>query len=114
MTPALFRVRRSLLEECLGKVGRARVATGLATVFTAIGVPDDEADRLFGSVLAPLLRRNPAELRERLPIGPLDRCLEILGAYRDAGVDRVNIVLIGDPVEQVSRIAEQVEPALTG
>jgi len=72
---------------------------------------DDEAERAdVMSRLAGLLRRDAEELDELLPIGPPSRCAEIVGRYRDAGVERIIFWPLTDELRQLDRLAGEALP----
>ena len=51
-------------------------------------------------VLSPALNRPAEQLRDRLPIGPAEECVEKLAAYQDAGAQRVFMWPLEDELEQ--------------
>ena len=67
---------------------------------------------MLGDVLAPLLRRDPAELREQLCVGPPERCAELLRRYAAAGCRRVLFWPVGDEPRQIELLATRVLPAV--
>jgi alkanesulfonate monooxygenase SsuD/methylene tetrahydromethanopterin reductase-like flavin-dependent oxidoreductase (luciferase family) len=77
----------------------------LATMWTWITEDEAEADRMLRDVLAPMLMREPDELRDRLCIGPPERCAELLSRYAEAGCERVFLWPLGDEREQIERAA---------
>ena len=46
-----------------------------------------ETDRMLEDVLAPLLKREPDELRGQVCIGPAGHCAELLSRYARAGCE---------------------------
>ena len=60
----------------------------------------------------PMLRRDPAELRGRVCVGPAERCAELLARYRAAGCRRIHVWPIGSEPQQVERLANDVIPRL--
>jgi alkanesulfonate monooxygenase SsuD/methylene tetrahydromethanopterin reductase-like flavin-dependent oxidoreductase (luciferase family) len=86
----------------------------LATMWTWIS--DDPADvrLMLRDVLAPLLGRDPDELRARVCVGPPEACSELLSGYAAAGCDRVYLWPLGDERRQLERIAGEVAPAISG
>jgi len=73
---------------------------------------EEEGERALESVLAPLLGREPDDLRDRVCIGPPDHCAELLSAYAAAGCARVYLWPLGDEARQLERFAQEVRPAL--
>jgi hypothetical protein len=59
-----------------------------------------------------MLNRDATELAGKLAVGPPEHCARILRAYRDAGVQRVLIGPIRDPVGQLEQFKSRVEPLL--
>lgn len=107
-TPERFAAARTALAQALA--GRAREADGfpnaLATMWTWVAEDRAEADRVLTGVLAPLLRRDPEELRSQVCIGPVGHCAELLSRYAEAGCDRVYLWPLGDEPRQVERVAQ--------
>jgi len=66
------------------------------------------ADEVLSSVVAPMLGRDADELRGQLLMGPVDECLEKLEAYRQAGVQRVFIWPVKDPLKQLGVFMRRV------
>ena len=111
-TPDAFRVARQALSEQLHARGRdpASFPNALVTMWTWITEDAREADRMLHDVLAPLLRRDPADLRDQLCIGPAERCAELLSRYADAGCERVHLWPLGDEPRQIELAATAVLP----
>jgi alkanesulfonate monooxygenase SsuD/methylene tetrahydromethanopterin reductase-like flavin-dependent oxidoreductase (luciferase family) len=61
-------------------------------------------------VLAPVINRDPEELRERLLIGPAELCAERIAAYAAAGAQRMFIWPVADPILQLERFHQAVRP----
>ncbi len=59
---------------------------------------------MLTQVLAPTLKRDPAQLRH-LPVGSAAHCAEALAAYAAAGADEVLLWPVRDPVDQLHRAA---------
>ncbi len=74
----------------------------LATMWTYVG---DDSERVLRDVLAPLLGRDPDELRERVCVGPPGHCAELLARYAAAGCERVYLWPLGDEQRQLERIS---------
>jgi alkanesulfonate monooxygenase SsuD/methylene tetrahydromethanopterin reductase-like flavin-dependent oxidoreductase (luciferase family) len=77
----------------------------LSTMWTWVTESSAEADRVLGEVLAPLLRREPDELRAQVCVGPADHCAELLSRYAEAGCQRVFVWPLGDEPRQLELIA---------
>jgi hypothetical protein len=71
-----------------------------------------EADRVLREVLAPLLRREPDDLRDALCVGPAEKCAELLSRYAQAGCERVYLWPLGDEPRQIELAATGVLPAV--
>jgi alkanesulfonate monooxygenase SsuD/methylene tetrahydromethanopterin reductase-like flavin-dependent oxidoreductase (luciferase family) len=111
-TPGDFlAARRSLADEL-----RARdrdpdgFPNALVTMWTWITEDPREAERVLSGVLAPLLKRDPAALRDQLCVGPAERCAELLSRYARAGCERVHLWPLGDEARQVELAASAVLP----
>jgi alkanesulfonate monooxygenase SsuD/methylene tetrahydromethanopterin reductase-like flavin-dependent oxidoreductase (luciferase family) len=115
-TPERFSDARAALNREL--LHRGREADGfpnaLATMWTWISEDRAEADRVLAGVLAPVLRRDPDELRAQVCVGPAGHCAELLSRYAEAGCDRVYLWPLGDEARQVERVARAVAPQLPG
>ncbi len=84
----------------------------LVTMWTWITDDERDAERALRDVLAPLLRRDPDELRDQVCIGPAERCAELLSRYAQAGCQRVHLWPIGDEPRQIELAAADVLPAV--
>jgi alkanesulfonate monooxygenase SsuD/methylene tetrahydromethanopterin reductase-like flavin-dependent oxidoreductase (luciferase family) len=84
----------------------------LATMWTWVTDDKADAERVLRDVLAPLLGREPEELRAATCIGPPEHCAELLSRYAEAGCERVHLWPLGDERRQLERIAADVMPAL--
>jgi alkanesulfonate monooxygenase SsuD/methylene tetrahydromethanopterin reductase-like flavin-dependent oxidoreductase (luciferase family) len=113
-TPEAFATGRATLGDELASRGRERdgFPCALATMWTWVTEDRSEADRVLRDTLAPLLRRDPEELGERVCVGGAGRCTELLGRYRDSGCDRVYVWPLGDERRQLERIAGAILPEL--
>jgi hypothetical protein len=69
-----------------------------------------EAERVLSGVLAPLLRRDPEELRSQVCVGSAAHCAELLARYAEAGCDRVYVWPLGDEPRQLALIAGTWSP----
>jgi alkanesulfonate monooxygenase SsuD/methylene tetrahydromethanopterin reductase-like flavin-dependent oxidoreductase (luciferase family) len=84
----------------------------LATMMFRVEDDPAAARRALEDLVAPTLGRDADELRDRLLVGPAEACAERLTRYAEAGVHRVFLWPVGDPVEQLERFGELVAPLL--
>jgi alkanesulfonate monooxygenase SsuD/methylene tetrahydromethanopterin reductase-like flavin-dependent oxidoreductase (luciferase family) len=95
---------------------RSRDADGfpnaLATMWTWVAKDCAEGDRVLDEILAPLLNRDPGELRCQLCIGPAEHCAALLSRYADAGCQRVYLWPLGDERRQIELVASEVAPRI--
>lgn len=82
----------------------------LATMWTWVSKDRAEGDRVLREVLAPLLRRDPDELRDQVCVGPAGHCSELLSRYAEAGCQRVYLWPLGDERRQVELVADAMRP----
>ncbi len=89
--------------------GRAALGDGfpnaLATMWTWITEDRAESERVLADVLAPILRRDPEELRPQVCVGPAELCAELLSRYAEAGCERVYLWPLGDEARQIELAA---------
>ena len=113
-TPDRFATAHADLAGHLRARGREpeRFPNALATMWTWVTEDAREADRVLREVLAPLLRRDPVELRDQLCVGPPERCAELLARYAAAGCRRVLFWPVGDEPRQLALLATRVLPAV--
>src|SRR5262245_1129633 len=113
-TPERFADGRAALARKLAERGREAdgFPNALATMWTWVARDEAEADRVLRDVLAPLLRRDPAELGGQLCVGPPEHCAELLSSYAAAGCDRVYLWLLGDERRQLELVASDVAPRI--
>jgi alkanesulfonate monooxygenase SsuD/methylene tetrahydromethanopterin reductase-like flavin-dependent oxidoreductase (luciferase family) len=78
----------------------------LATMWTWVSKDRAEGDGVLRDVLAPILRRDPDELRAQVCVGPAGHCAELLARYAEAGCERVFVWPLGDEARQVELVAE--------
>jgi alkanesulfonate monooxygenase SsuD/methylene tetrahydromethanopterin reductase-like flavin-dependent oxidoreductase (luciferase family) len=100
-TPDAFATARESLPEGF--------PNALVTMWTWITEDAKEADRVLSDVLAPLLRRDPDSLRDRLCIGSPEQCAEVLSHYAHAGCERVHLWPLGDEPRQIELAAGLVD-----
>ena len=79
--------------------------TAVVTMWTYVTEDGAEAERQLRDVLAPVVNRDPDQLRGRVCVGSAQRCAELLAAYAEAGCDRVHFWPLGDEERQVGLIA---------
>jgi alkanesulfonate monooxygenase SsuD/methylene tetrahydromethanopterin reductase-like flavin-dependent oxidoreductase (luciferase family) len=113
-TPDRFAAARDSLAVKLSERGRDPTGfpNGLVTMWTWVTEDRPEADRMLDDVLGPLLRRDPAELRDHQCIGPAEHCAEVLSRYARAGCEWVQLWPLGDERRQIERFAERVRPKI--
>ena len=85
----------------------------LVTMWTWITGSRLEADRILSRIIAPLVRRDPAELRGRICVGSAAECAELLSRYARAGCQRVHFWPVGDEPRQIELIAGEVMPQVS-
>jgi alkanesulfonate monooxygenase SsuD/methylene tetrahydromethanopterin reductase-like flavin-dependent oxidoreductase (luciferase family) len=85
----------------------------LATMWTLVTESQEEEQRAM-SGLANMLNRDPGELSTKLTIGSAEKCAGILRAYLEAGVQRVLIWPITNPILQLETFKNRVEPLVQG
>ncbi len=118
-SPAEFRAGRATLADAVGRIHGAErgsereIPAALATMWTWVTDDEAEADGVLDD-LAQTLRRDPAALRDRLCIGPPERCARLLSEYAAAGCRRVYHWPVGDEVDQLERLARDVLPLVEG
>ena len=106
-TPERFAAARSDLGLALAERGREAdgFPNALATMWTWVAEDRAETDRVLRDVLAPLLRRDPDELRAQVCVGSAEHCAELLARYAEAGCGRVYVWPLGDEPRQLELIA---------
>ena len=113
-TPRRFADARLALAHALEDRGRPSEGfpNALATMWTWVAKDRAEADRVLADVLAPILRRDPDELRAQVCVGPAGHCAELLARYAEAGCRRVYLWPLGDEARQLELVARDVAPRL--
>jgi alkanesulfonate monooxygenase SsuD/methylene tetrahydromethanopterin reductase-like flavin-dependent oxidoreductase (luciferase family) len=113
-TPERFRAARASLARSLEDRGRTAdgFPTALATMWTWVSHDRAEGDRVLADVLAPLLNRDPDELREQVCVGSVEHCAELLSRYAQAGCQRVYLWPLGDEERQLELVASEVAPII--
>jgi alkanesulfonate monooxygenase SsuD/methylene tetrahydromethanopterin reductase-like flavin-dependent oxidoreductase (luciferase family) len=113
-TPEAFGDALRVLRGHLGAAGKdpAGFPNTLATMWCHITEDAAAAESVLADVLAPMLRRSPDDLRHQLLVGPAGGCAETLARYAGAGVERVLLWPVGEPLEQLDRFHDTVLPRL--
>jgi alkanesulfonate monooxygenase SsuD/methylene tetrahydromethanopterin reductase-like flavin-dependent oxidoreductase (luciferase family) len=111
-TPADFRIGWEKLKQQLPAAGKdpSSYPNALATMWTYVTEDKATEERMINDAVAKMLNRDPAELAPKLLIGPAEKCAAILRAYQDAGLQRVLLWPVADPVEQLRVFKERVQP----
>ena len=109
-TPESFAAARARLGEHLriGGVDPERFPNAIASMFMYVTDNVAEADDVVSQVLAPTLRRDPEQLRERLLVGSAGACADKLDRYAAAGAERVLLWPVWDETRQLERFHEGV------
>ena len=108
ITPDEFGQRWSRVQEMLAEAGRtpADFANGVATMW--FHIDDRHADDVLAERLLPVIRRPIEDLRDRLAFGSAQAVLDKIGAFRDAGVQRMFVWPVGDDIAQLQRFSAEV------
>src|ERR1700691_2458916 len=85
----------------------------LVTMWAWITGSRSDADRVLSGIVAPLVRREPAELRGRICVGSAGEGGELLSRYARAGCQRVHFWPVGDERRQIELIAGDVMPQVS-
>jgi alkanesulfonate monooxygenase SsuD/methylene tetrahydromethanopterin reductase-like flavin-dependent oxidoreductase (luciferase family) len=111
-TPEDYAAKASLLRQELERQRRPpeNFPGALVTMWAWVTDKRAEADRLLSEILGPLLKREAADLRARVCVGPAEHCAELLSRYAQAGCQRVHFWTIGDERRQLELIATEVMP----
>jgi len=114
-TPEAFAAAMTLLG---GELERQRRPShgfphALVTMWTWITDRRSDAERVLETVVGPLVRRDPAELRGRICVGSAQECAELLSRYARAGCQRIHFWPVGDERRQVELIAGEVMPRVS-
>jgi alkanesulfonate monooxygenase SsuD/methylene tetrahydromethanopterin reductase-like flavin-dependent oxidoreductase (luciferase family) len=113
-TPDRFAAARAALARALEDRGcnADGFPNALATMWTWVSTDRAEGDRVLADVLAPLLNRDPDELRGQVCVGSAEHCAELLSRYAQAGCRRVYLWPLGDERRQLELIAGEVIPMI--
>jgi alkanesulfonate monooxygenase SsuD/methylene tetrahydromethanopterin reductase-like flavin-dependent oxidoreductase (luciferase family) len=106
---ALAEGRRRLAQE-RARLDRPDLPVAVATMWTWVTDDPTDADRVLVDVLAPLVRRDPGALRDRVCVGTPEHCADLLGRYASAGCSRIHVWPLGDEVAQLGRLVDDVLP----
>jgi alkanesulfonate monooxygenase SsuD/methylene tetrahydromethanopterin reductase-like flavin-dependent oxidoreductase (luciferase family) len=115
-TPEQFATAREHLSAELTACDRPADSfpNALVTMWTYVTEDRSERDHVLENVLAPLLNRDPGDLRDRLCIGPAAHCAELLSRYAQSGCQRVDLWPVGDSPRQLERFVTHVAPHIDG
>jgi alkanesulfonate monooxygenase SsuD/methylene tetrahydromethanopterin reductase-like flavin-dependent oxidoreductase (luciferase family) len=113
-SPQRFAAAKASLAEKLAERGRdaSGFPNALVTMWTWVSEDQADVDRALVDVLAPLLRREPAELRDRLCIGSAEHCARVLSDYAETGCEWVQLWPLGDERRQIELLADRVIPKI--
>ena len=114
-TPEAFAGSVNLLSAELERQGRSpgEFPHALVTMWAWVTEQRPEAERVLLDILSPLVRKDPAELRARVCVGPAEQCAELLSRYARAGCQRIHFWPLGDERRQIELIAAEVMPRVT-
>jgi alkanesulfonate monooxygenase SsuD/methylene tetrahydromethanopterin reductase-like flavin-dependent oxidoreductase (luciferase family) len=113
-TPERFSAARAWLSRALEDRGRDGdcFPNALATMWTWVSSDRAEGDRVLADILAPLLNRDPDELRGQVCVGTVEHCAELLSRYAQAGCQRVYLWPLGEEQRQLELVASAVAPMI--
>ena len=102
------------LRAALNEAGRDvdKFPNGIATMWTYVTEDRVKASRLIGEVLSPMLRRAPAEIKDLLPIGPVEHCVRVVQSYAAAGAERIFVWPLEDELTQLEIFKRDVLDAV--
>jgi alkanesulfonate monooxygenase SsuD/methylene tetrahydromethanopterin reductase-like flavin-dependent oxidoreductase (luciferase family) len=114
-TPERFAAARTALAQALADRGRDQSGfpNALATMWTWVSEDRADGDRVLAEILAPILNRDPDDLRGQVCVGPAEHCAELLSRYAQAGCQRVYLWPLGDEPSQLELIAQRVAPLVS-
>jgi alkanesulfonate monooxygenase SsuD/methylene tetrahydromethanopterin reductase-like flavin-dependent oxidoreductase (luciferase family) len=110
-----YNVSPGRFRDCLTRLrqfqtpGAPLLPHALATTWTYVSEDVANGERMLTEVLAPLLNRSVESLRH-LPIGTAESCAERLSDLAAAGVNRVLLWPVVEPVRQLGLIRDRVIP----
>jgi probable F420-dependent oxidoreductase len=112
-TPEAFASAWTTLGSMLDAEGRDPSTFPCAMATTWLYVTDDRAQaRSVVERLSRMLHRPVEEVAGRLPIGSPAACLDLLGRYQRAGLQRVLLWPVTDEVQQLERVGREIIPQL--
>jgi alkanesulfonate monooxygenase SsuD/methylene tetrahydromethanopterin reductase-like flavin-dependent oxidoreductase (luciferase family) len=113
-TPEQFVSASALLSDELRRQGRRaeQFPNALVTMWTWITESRVERERVLADVLAPLLKRDVDELRDRVCVGSARQCAELLSRYAAAGCQLVYLWPLGDEPRQIELAGAEVAPRI--
>ena len=113
-TPQGFTAARESLARKLPEHGRDPEAfpNALVTMWTWVSEDAADTDRMLDGMLAPLLNRDPDELRDQVCVGSAEHCAKLLSEYAAAGCEWVQLWPLGEERRQIELFAESVIPRI--
>ena len=113
-TPALFSQALTSLNGYLADHGKNPEVfpNALATMWFYITENPSEADHIWRHRVLPAINRPEDLLRERLPIGSAAAFIDLLAAFKAAGLQRVLLWPVADEARQLELFCEKVAPAI--
>jgi probable F420-dependent oxidoreductase len=112
-TPEAFTTTWSTLRGMLEAEGRDPSGFPSTMATTWLYVTDDQVEaRAVNERLSQMLRRPLDEVQGRLPVGSPAACVDLLGRYQAAGLQRVLLWPVKDEVRQLERVAAEIMPEL--
>ncbi len=112
-TPEAFATSWATLGGMLEAEGRDPATFGSTMATTWLFLTDDANEaRAVNERLSQMLHRPIDEIEGHLPVGSPAACLDLLGRYRDAGLQRVSVWPMKDEVDQLERVAAEIIPLL--
>jgi alkanesulfonate monooxygenase SsuD/methylene tetrahydromethanopterin reductase-like flavin-dependent oxidoreductase (luciferase family) len=114
-TPEGFAANRKVLGSELERQQRppGDFPNALVTMWTWITGSRSDAERALSGIVAPLVGRDPGELRGRICVGSAGECAELLSHYARVGCQRVHFWPLGDERRQIELIAGEVMPQVS-
>jgi len=106
-TPEHFATSLAYLKTQPNIAGR-QFPNAVATMYTYLTDDPDKAESVLRTLISP--RQAPADLRDRMLIGPVENCVEKLRRLEAAGVDQVFVWPVADEVGQLEKFAAEVAP----